>query len=222
MANQNPPDEYEAGYVDFAGCRIGLGRRPLIPRPETEFWTRAAIIELARLGREIRVLDIFSGSGCVGVAVAKHIARAHIDFADIDPAAVAQIKINLDGNGIEKKRAAVFESDIFSKIPVHNRYDAILANPPYIDPARISEVQGSVLDHEPHAALFGGRGGLEVIGKFLKEAKNFLKPGGFIYLEFDPSQCAAIEDMAQDFGYGKIDFYKDQYKIFRYAKITVY
>jgi HemK-like putative methylase len=221
MDNKELPEEYGSGAVDFAGCKIDLSRKPLIPRPETEFWTRQAIIDLARRPKGQWILDIFSGSGCVGVAIAKHLESAHVDFFDIDRNAVEQIKINLEANGIGHDRAAVFESDIFSNIPAGNRYDAITANPPYVDPARIAQVQASVLKHEPHVALFGGVRGLEVIERFLKEAKNFLKPGGSIYMEFDPTQRDAVENIAKTNGYGGVAFYKDQYDVWRYARIMV-
>lgn len=214
------PEEYEKGYAMFLGCRIDLSKHPLIPRPEPEFWTARAIADLERIRGMITVLDIFSGSGCIGVAVAKKLLNANVDFSDIDSNAIEQIKINLKINGIEKKRTNIFRSDIFSSIPSEKRYDAILANPPYIDPARIGEVQKSVLDHEPHAALFSGNGGLEVIDKFLRQAKSFLNPKGFIYLEFDASQRRAINCLTKSVGYALINIHKDQFGRVRFAKIV--
>lgn len=214
------PEEYKKGYSIFLGCKIDLSRRVLIPRPESEFWTEAAINDLKKTKNDdLRILDIFSGSGCVGIAAAKYLPDARVDFSDIDKSAIGQININLDINRIGRNRAEVFESDIFEKIPPANRYDAILANPPYIDPARIGEVQESVLDHEPRIALFSGGGGLETIKKFLRRAIDFLKPEGFIYLEFDASQMEAVEDMAESIGYLSISFFKDQFGVWRFAKI---
>lgn len=213
------PEEYEKGYAMFLGCRIDLSRRPLIPRPEPEFWTARAIADLEKIRGTIKVLDIFSGSGCIGVAAAKKISNADVDFSDIDSSAIEQIKINLEINGIEKKRANIFRSDIFNNIPPGNRYDAILANPPYIDPARIGEVQKSVLDYEPHNALFSANGGLEIIERFLKQAKIFLKPQGFIYLEFDKSQANSIKKMIRAAGYSSFEFFDDQFGELRFAKI---
>ena len=213
------PDEYRQGFAIFCGCKIDLSRRVLIPRPETEFMVRRAIQDLAVKGRRApKVLDIFSGSGCAGIAVAKNIPGSSVDLSDIDPKALAQININLKINGIVADRTRVFESDIFDKIPAGTKYDAILANPPYVDPARIAEVQDSVLDHEPYRALFGGKEGVEVIARFLRAAKDFLEPGGFIYMEFDAQQTNAIKAMLDDNGYKRYAFLRDQFGQVRFIK----
>ncbi len=215
------PEEYQEGWTRFLNCHIDLAHRTLIPRPETEFWARQAIINLAKLKGDIRVLDIFAGSGCVGIAVAKNIGRAAVDFADIDSSAVAQIKKNCRINGIDKKRAKIFESDVFEKIPRNANYDAILANPPYIDPSRACLVQKSVLDWEPRRALFAADQGLAIIEKFLKQAKFFLKPEGFIFVEFDPCQKQDIMKIIKKSGYSTFEFFKDQFKKWRFVKIAV-
>jgi len=212
------PDEYRQGFVDFLGCKIDLSRRVLIPRPESEYWTERAIADIEKIDSP-RVLDIFSGSGCVGIAVAKKVPQAAVDFCDIDANAIEQIKINLKINGIENRRAKAVASDIFENL-TNIKYDVILANPPYIDPARIGEVQDSVLDYEPHVALFGGKGGMEIIEKFLAAAKNHLKPRGIIYLEFDPSQIDGLKKMIAGEGYFTFNFSKDQYGAWRFVKIV--
>ena len=220
MSNKTDiPEEYQTGYADFLGCRIDLSGRPLIPRPETEFWTRRAITDLAALdAAKIRVLDIFSGSGCVGVAVAKNLPLLLVDFSDIEASAVEQARINCEINAIAPDRFRIFESDIFAGVPA-GEYDAILANPPYIDLAKIGQVQKSVLDWEPHAALFAAGKGLALIEKFLKSAKNFLKPSGFIYMEFDPRQKRDIMEIIKKENYPAAKFFKDQFGKWRFAKI---
>jgi len=213
------PEEYQRGFAIFLGCRIDLSARPLIPRPESEFWTSRAIGDLEKIKGNIRVLDIFSGSGCIGVAAAKSLPLALVDFCDIDPKAVEQIKINIGINAINAARVQIFLSDIFGGIPQDVRYDAILSNPPYIDPARCAEVQKSVLDYEPHIALFAGKGGLEIIEKFLNQAKNSLKDKGFIYMEYDPLQKKLVGDIIKSEKYSSSEFFKDQFGQWRFVKI---
>jgi release factor glutamine methyltransferase len=97
----------------------------------------------------------------------------------------------------------------------------IIANPPYVDPARIAEVQDSVLDHEPHRALFGGEGGLEVIRRFLRQVRDRLAANGCLYMEFDPQQAEAIRRMLDDNGYKIYDFLRDQSDRVRFVKVSV-
>lgn len=215
------PDEYRQGFAMFCGCKIDLSQRVLIPRPETEFMVRCAIRDSALSDcRHPAVLDIFSGSGCIGVAIARNIPNARVDFSDIDPRARRQIEINLGINNIGSGQYRIFNSDIFKSIPQDARYDIILANPPYIDPTRINEIQKSVIEYEPHHALFGGRKGLEIIERFLCDAGKFLNPSGLIYMEFDPQQAAAVERILDDGNYRRYDFNKDQFGQTRFLKIT--
>jgi release factor glutamine methyltransferase len=203
---ESEPLEYVKGFTHFLGCKIDLSKKPLIPRPETEFWVRKAIKNMKPFdtaqGKTLRVLDIFAGSGCIGLAILKHIKNAEVVFADIEDRGVGHKTIM---------------SDVFSNIK--NKYDYIFANPPYIPEKNINLVQKSVLDFEPHKALFGGEDGLFYIRKFLKQAKKYLKSGGIIYMEFDPPQKKEIKKMAEKFGYKTCKFHKDQYGKFRWVVI---
>src|SRR3990167_81630 len=130
------PIDYVIGWLPFLGCRIDLSFRPFIPRTETEFWTKNAI-EDAKLrfrNRAIKVLDIFAGSGSIGIATLKHILRVKVDFAEIDKNFCQQIEKNLVLNQIVLDRSRIICSDIFSDIC--GKYDLILANPPYVPLAR--------------------------------------------------------------------------------------
>ncbi len=216
------PLDYVIGFTEFLGCKIDLSLRPLIPRPETEYWVEKAILQIyphfqSFENEGIKVLDMFSGSGCIGVAIAKHIKNAHVVFAEKSSVLVRQIKINAQLNGIDKKRYKVIESDIFSKVA--GKYDCMFANPPYIPTVRISKVQKSVLVHEPKMALFGGSDGLLYIRKFLRQAKKFLTPGGKIYLEFDSQQKEELASLLTVLEYKSWEFHKDQYGKVRYVVV---
>jgi len=208
QGKSNKPEAYETGNVPFLGADIDLSLRPLIPRPETEFWVERAI---AGMKKHVRVLDLFAGSGCIGIAVAKAIPEAHVDFAEINPQFTEQIKINLAKNGIEPERARVYESDMFEQL-ASETYDYILANPPYVAPGE--KIEASVRDWEPHEALFGGAGGLQYVKRTLTEAPRHLAPGGKLYLEFSPRQKAALSHIVTR---GALTFYRDQYRRWRFA-----
>ncbi|KKU36519.1 MAG: Protoporphyrinogen oxidase [Candidatus Azambacteria bacterium GW2011_GWF2_46_32] len=145
------PVAYVIGFVDFLGCKIDLSFRPLIPRPETEFWTEKAIEDIEKSGRKkVRCLDIFAGSGCIGVAVLKHAPVAVVDFAEKEKKFLEQIKLNARLNNLSPKRRKFIQSDIFSNIS--GIYDYIFANPPYVAKRKNAVVQKSVLEWEPAGA----------------------------------------------------------------------
>jgi release factor glutamine methyltransferase len=223
--------DYVIGFVNFLGCRIDLSKKPFIPRPETEYWVERAIKHMEkeqlsfprpglgapRPGLGFLCLDMFAGSGCIGVAVLKHIPRVHVDFGEKDKRLLSQIRLNAKKNGIKKAWYRVIRTDIFSSLK--GKYDYIFANPPYIAESKKSRVQSSVLKHESREALFAGKDGLDAIRLFLDQVKDFLAPGGKVYLEFDSFQKLAIDRYLKRIGYQSWQFFKDQYGKWRFVVI---
>lgn len=206
-------------------CTIEISKRVFFPRPETEFWVKMAIkfcnneIKRSRL-KKTEFLDIFSGTGWIGILILKNVKNSFVDFVDIDKEAIEQIKINLRLNKISAKRYRIIRSNLFQKVK-RKKYNFIFANPPYVAKERIFEVQESVKKREPKIAWYGGKEGLMVIKKFLKEAKNHLKNEGKIFLEIDPLQKEKIEKILEKEGYKTYRFYKDQFKKIRWVKISL-
>ena len=213
--------KHQYKVVEFLGCKIDISRKVFIPRPETEYWTKIAISEISkfRYSKHVKVLDIFAGSGCVGIAVLKHTKNTYVDFVDIDPNALEQILINLSLNKISPKRFKIIQSDIFENLK-RRKYHFILANPPYVALDRIDEVDKEVLEKEPRLALFGGKEGMDIIEKFLKNVKKYLTRKGVLYMEFDPQQKEKIEIILKKEKF-KFQFQKDQFNKLRFLRATL-
>lgn len=213
------PLAYLIGYQPFLSLKIDLAYKPLIPRPETEYWAEKAILEIKGLWlkkpRKIKCLDLFAGSGCIGLAVLKEIPQASVDFVDIDKDCLKQIEKNCLLNEIRNDYRLI-ESDLFSSLG--DRYDYIFANPPYIS-RQDKKIETSVLRYEPSRAIFSNQNGLELIKKFLEKAKDYLKKEGKIYLEFGFQQKKEIEKFLFQFGYSHFCFFKDQYGKWRWVAI---
>lgn len=219
------PVDYVIGFTIFLDCKIDLSKKTLIPRRDTEFWVEQAIKEIKKSGKkDIKCLDMFAGSGCIGIAVVKNLlpalSRAEgCDMADKDKKAIEQIKINCELNKIDKKKYKIIQSDVFKKI--RGKYNYIFANPPYVATKKIYSIQKSVLKYEPKNALFAGSDGLYYIRKFLADAKKHLNPAGKIFMEFSGEQKPAIEKIIFKNKYSKHEFKKDQYDRWRWVSIDL-
>ena len=166
---------------------------------------------------ELAAIASSTGSGCIGVAVAKAIPSTHVDFSEIDLSHLSTIEKNLTENGIAKDRYSTTHTNLFDGLP--GNYDFILSNPPYID-AALNRTDESVLQHEPYIALFGGQDGMEVIEEIIKRAPLFLNPHGQLWLEHEPEQTKAINALASEYGFSAIA-YNDQYGVSRYSVLVL-
>lgn len=214
------PLAYLIGHLPFLGCTICLDSKPLIPRPETEFWTEA-LIKSSQNKENLRILDLCAGSGCVGVALLKALPNARVDFAEIDAIHLPTIQKNIKANVPPEtaERTVIYSSDLFVSIPPDKKYDVIASNPPYIDPA-LDRTEVSVKSNEPHLALYGGEGGLACIVKIIETAPQYLTSGGQLWLEHEPEQVATIKTLASQAGF-TTTLHPDQYDVMRYTVLAL-
>jgi len=207
------PVAYIIGVVPFLGCTIDVSYRPLIPRPETEYWVEQ-FIQTLPIRSDATILDLFSGSGCIGVAIALHRPLTTIHFADNDTNALRQINKNRDLHGITQ-RSRTIKSNVFSNIS-HTSYHAIVANPPYIS-IHAHDIEDSVTRYEPHNALFAPDNGFYYLEKTIQHAHHYLKQNGTLVIEHDPHHTQRIHTAGRDTPYTKIRTHKDQYNRERYT-----
>jgi release factor glutamine methyltransferase len=197
-AETREPVQYILGQTDFIDLKIKVNRATLIPRPETELLALWAVAKAKAVeGESVSVVDLCTGTGCVALYIAHKDPRAKIVATDISLEALALAKTNADALKLES-RMTFCSGNLFEALPLELRgkIDLLVANPPYVDPADRATLQPEVRDHEPATALFAGEKGLEIIQKIIAGAPDWLKPGGWLGLEFGFGQDAAIREYA--------------------------
>jgi len=211
------PINYIIGWQDFLDCKIDLSFKPLIPRVETEFWVKNAIDDLTTKyfstlveNYNLNILDLCCGSGCIGIAILKHIPYSTVTFSDISKNALSQTEINLEINQIPENKYKIIESNLFENI--NEKFDYIFTNPPYVSK---NDVIPNSLKFEPELALFANNNGLEVVENILENFNKFLKPNGHLYLEFGVNQTDKIKEILTTKSLMNFEFINDQYKIDR-------
>ncbi|MGY6172580.1 peptide chain release factor N(5)-glutamine methyltransferase [Candidatus Mycoplasma pogonae] len=183
---KDTPVQKIIGYIEMQNVVINLQHQVLIPRYETEEVILKAL-EYIRPGAE--VLDLCCGSGFIGLALAKNSLASKVILSDIDPEAIAQSQYNADLNYLNVE---IIHSDLFANI--NQKFDVIVSNPPYI-PNGI-KLSASVLNFEPHHALFASENGNYFYQKIISQANQYLKPGGLIIFEISHWNLAFFKNIS--------------------------
>lgn len=199
------PVEYITGHCDFHGLDIKVTKDTLIPRIESIDMIKLAEEKL-KGKKDLAIADVGTGSGALAILLASRLPIKSLAMSDISPEALEVAKENAQ-RIIPEVKPKIFISDLMESYG-EDKFDLIMANLPYIPSFRVKGLPLSVVDYEPHIALDGGDEGLELIRKFLPQAKEKLKPGGTIILEIDYAHV--LEDF-QDFGFDSVEVVKDEF-----------
>lgn len=182
---QRVPTPYITHTAWFAGYEFYVDERVLIPRsPIAELIDQRFAPWLAHEPR--RIMDLCTGSGCIAIALAHAFPEAEVDALDISREALDVAEINIQNHGLEQQVIPI-ESDLFSALPAGDRYDLIVANPPYVDDEDMSDLPDE-FRHEPELALASGTDGLDFTRRLLAQACDFLTDDGVLVVEVGNSQ----------------------------------
>lgn len=199
------PAQYIIGHAEFFGMKLKVDERVLIPRPETEELVDLILTENPE--KNLKVLDIGTGSGAIALALAKNRPDWSVTATDISQDALDLATENAKRQDLN---LSFIKSDCFSEIS--SKYDIIVSNPPYISRADEVEVGLNVLHSEPHLALFADEDGLAIYRRIAEDSKDYLNDGGKIYLEIGYKQGQSVPDLfRKNFPEKRVRTLKDQF-----------
>lgn len=206
------PLQYLLGTQEFMGLSFLVNESVLIPRADTETLVEAVLEdcrkacgrEMSEAAKEMSVLDVCTGSGCIAIALACLGGFGCVDAADLSEEALCTAECNAARNGASVR---FFHGDLFGGIS--KSYDVIVSNPPYIEDSVIEGLEPEVRDYEPRMALSGGADGLDFYRRLAREAGAYLKPGGRIYLEIGYNQSEWVAGLLRNHGFTEIRVRKD-------------
>lgn len=196
---QREPLSYVLGEAAFGDLMLKVDKRVLVPRPETE-----QLVELVKdtVAAPLRaVLDLGTGSGALALALAKLYGEARVLAVDASEGALTVARENAAKLGLDG-RVEFRHSDWFSAIGGGERFDAIVANPPYLTEEEWAGAAPEVRVHEPRQALVAGDGGCADLLAIIATAPAFLEPGGWLFLETGTDQHPRLLEAAAKAGLG--------------------
>ena len=202
------PIQYIVGAQEFFGLQFEITSDVLIPRPETEHLVEAVL----RLADKNEILDVGTGSGAIAIALAYHSPNSRVTAVDISPVALEVARRNARRHGVND-RMVFFQSDLLAS--VNAQFDVVVSNPPYVAETEVLEPQ--VDRHEPHSALYAGPTGLEIYQRLIPQAREHLKPGGWLLMEIGFGQSDALKGLLT--GWSNVTFVSDLQGIPRIVQV---
>lgn len=193
------PIQYIIGESEFAGLRLKVDRRALIPRPETELLVEMVVAAFGS-APPARVLDLGTGTGAIALALAKAWPNAQLIATDVSPDALALAQENAASTG-EEARVRLIRSSWFVEVPRNEAFGAIVANPPYLSAEETAATAPEVRQFEPSAALTAEDGGRGDLLEIISNAPRYLGPGGMLALETGIAQHDALRASAAAAGF---------------------
>lgn len=206
---KNKPIQYIIGETEFCDLKFIVNENVLIPRPETsEMIYKIVERQKTKDKRQLSILDIGTGSGCIAISLAKNLPNSKVYALDISEKALEVAK----GNAINNDTDVTFiHDDILNlKNNIETEFDIIVSNPPYVRELEKAEMRDNVLDWEPHNALFvSDNDPLIFYRNILEFAKSHLKENGEIWFEINEYLGKEMADLCKEYGFSDIEIFKD-------------
>jgi len=214
--HRGEPIQYITGQTEFYGLPFRVAPAVLIPRPETEHLIEEVLKHAANFARPrvtplrippLRIVDIGAGSGCIAIALARHLPGASITAIDLSSDALALARENAALNNVAD-RIRFLEGDLLSPV-AGEQFELIVSNPPYVPEADRETLSIEVRDHEPALALFAGEDGLDLYRRLIPAARAALVADGYLLLEIGHGQSADVTALFQAAGFESIEVFPD-------------
>jgi release factor glutamine methyltransferase len=196
---QSEPVAYLVGHREFFGLDFHVTPAVLIPRPDTE----TLVLELLDAAKPLaspRILDVGTGSGCIAIAAAVNLRSAQFTATDLSEASLAVARENAQSHHV-LERIHFLCGNLFEPCGKDGPFDIVASNPPYIADREKETLQNDVRRYEPHAALFSGPTGLEILFQIVDQAASHLAAGGALLLEISPEQASAVAERMESTGH---------------------
>lgn len=201
--NSGEPLQYILGETEFMGLTFKVNELVLIPRQDTETLVETVIKKIK--DKEVRVLDIGTGSGCVGISIAKFCPNAEVTLLDYSEAILEVASENAKLNGVDVK---LEHCDILEEIP-EGKYDVIVSNPPYIETDTIFSLDNIVTSYEPPEALDGGFDGLLFYQRIAEIAPEIMEENSYIAFEIGYNQGESVSEILDEAEFSSVKVIKD-------------
>ena len=209
------PLAYVLGEWDFFGMTLRVDKNVLIPRDDTCAVTELAMRKALFLDENPRILDLCTGSGCIGLAIAHRVKDAKVTLADVSREALNVAKKNIVGQKLSGRVSCIVADALQEPAAFLGKFDLIVSNPPYITTEEMAQLPNSVKDYEPEIALHGGKDGLDFYRSIAKNFQKALKKGGYLCFEFGMGQGDAVRQILTENGYTILESSSDNNDIER-------
>lgn len=209
------PMPYILGQWDFYDMTLTVTPDVLIPRDDTMVVTELAVKKALFLEENPRILDLCTGSGCIGLAIAKRVKDARVTLGDISQAALRVARRNVQDQRLAARVKCLPIDALKPAQEFLGTFDLIVSNPPYITSEEMKTLDPSVRDYEPHLALDGGEDGLDFYRAIITNFRSALNPGGWLCFEIGMGQEKAVCDLLDRGGFNVMELRRDTADIIR-------